>query len=184
MIKAKVTTKDHMAQLKESLDKIMKLDVLVGIPAEKSSRSGEPINNAELLFVQSHGSPMRHIPARPVIEPAIEAEGNKELITVEMGQAITAVLELKPDAARLHLERAGQQGENASRSWFTDPRNNWQPNALPTVREKLAKKYKSQIGQTKAMARYLAGESDMITVLVDSGQMRQAITHVVRNGND
>lgn len=46
---------DRTKELMENLAKLATLDVLVGIPEEKSSRPGEQITNAELAFIHSKG---------------------------------------------------------------------------------------------------------------------------------
>jgi hypothetical protein len=91
------------------------------------------VNNAELLFIFSKGSPLNHQPAREVIEPAIKAEGNKEAIAHEIAEATRAKLAGDNAEATIRLKRAGIAGVNASKGWFKDPRNNWAPNAPRTV---------------------------------------------------
>lgn len=91
---------------------------------------------AHALYIQSHGSALMSQPPRPVIEPAIEARGNKEPIVGEMKQAAKAALDGKAGESTRHLRLAGMLGQNAARSWFTDPRNNWAPNASSTIRRK------------------------------------------------
>ena len=131
-------------------------DVLVGIPESNSSRKGGEINNAELLFIFTNGSPLRGQPPRVVIEAAIEADPTKGLIAKELGA--TCVSALNGDEAGMiaHLDRAGTIGESASKRWFTDPRNGWAPNKPSTIKAK---------------------GSD--TPGIDTGQMRRAMTHVV-----
>lgn len=131
-----------------------KMDVLVGIPEEKASRNAPDVNNAELMYIHTNGSPMKRIPARPVIEPAIEA--NRPAIVNELQQAMAAVLAEDPAQALQHLNAAGMVGRNASIRWFTDPRNGWPPNAPSTIARK---------------------GSDQ--PLIDTGQLRRAITYVV-----
>ena len=58
-----------------------------------------------------------------------------------------------------HLDRAGTIAESASKRWFTDPRNGWEPNASSTIRAKGSE-----------------------TPGIDTGQMRRAITHIVEAG--
>ena len=77
-----------LAQLKKDLERLSKSDVLVGIPASAAARKKGPINNASLLFIHSKGSPLKHIPARPVLEPAIQA--NRALITPQLAMAARA----------------------------------------------------------------------------------------------
>jgi hypothetical protein len=56
-------------------------------------------------------------PARPVIEPAIVAEGNKEAIAAELAAAAKATLDGKPDVALVRLKRAGMAGQGAKRDY-------------------------------------------------------------------
>lgn len=146
-----------LIELAKALDRIKHSDVLVGIPAEKTQRRKETINNASLLFVHTHGSPLRGIPPRPVLEPAIPA--NKALINPHMAKAAAAMQKGDPNTAERELRLAGTAAANAAKRWFTDPRNNWAPNAPSTIKAK---------------------KSDQ--PLIDTGQLRRAITFVVRTG--
>jgi hypothetical protein len=145
------------AEVRKALDAIAKMEVLVGIPQEKDSRRGQKIGNAALLFIFSNGSPLRNIPPRPVIQPAIEAEGNKQAIAEELQQAASAHFEKDPTKAIRFLKRAGTTGANVSKAWFTDARNGWAPNHPATIRRK-----KSSVPG------------------IDTGAMRRSITWVVR----
>jgi hypothetical protein len=147
-----------MPKLAEALKKLQKAAVYVGIPADRSLRTGDDVTNAQLLYTHTHGSPLQNIPARPVIEPAIAAEDNAARISAELKQAAQSALASDTEAMHLHLEKAGQLGENAAKRWFTDPRNNWAPNAPATVEEK---------GSDKP--------------LIDTGELRRSITHVVKD---
>lgn len=117
----------------------------------------DDLNNAELLYLFSKGSLPQHIPARPVIEPAIVAKGNKEAIAYELSEASRATLSGDSNEARRRLKRAGVAGSNAAKKWFTDPRNGWAPNAPKTIALK---------GSDKPG--------------IDTGAMRQAITSVTK----
>jgi hypothetical protein len=112
------------------------MEVLVGIPPATTIRRGDKINNASLCYILTHGSAIRHIPATPIIEPAIEAAGNREAIAAELKKAASAILDGNPTQAKISLRRAGQVGANAAFAWFKDPRNNWPPNAPSTIRWK------------------------------------------------
>jgi len=139
----------------EGLKNISKLEVLVGVPAEKASRKGDKINNAEIMYIQTNGSPLRGIPARPVIEPAIEDD--KQAISAELSEAAKSMLDGKRDETIRHLKRAGMEGANAARAWFVSAKNNWAPNAPSTIRRK---------GSDKP--------------LIDTSEMRKSITFVVK----
>lgn len=115
------------------------------------------INNAELLFIHEHGSPIKHIPARPVLLPAVSADGNRQAIAHELAGSVQASLVGDKEGAKKGMLRTALAGQNAVRKWFTDPRNAWAPNAPSTIRRK---------------------KSDR--PLIDTGALRAAIVGVVR----
>lgn len=178
-----VARKNNSKRVMEAVAQIGKKQVYVGIPAsDVGSRkptllrlAGETPGivakadlmraakatptNAELMFIHSKGSPLKGIPARPVIEPAIVADGNKQPITAELGAAAKATLDGDAAGATTHLKRAGMAGQRVSQKWFTDPRNNWAPNAPSTIAAK---------GSDKP--------------LIDQGALRAALTYVVKEG--
>jgi len=185
---AKVEVKSDKTQnIEKALRFLLSKDVLVGIPQEKSSRpEDETITNAELAFIHSngirersmradmakdvqekgyhealdmyiysHGSPLWQSPPRPIIEPAIEDD--KEVISELMGEASTAALDGNIQKANQKLQQAGLEGQAASQDWFDNPKNKWAPNSPRTVEEK---------GSDKP--------------LIDTGELRKAITYVIR----
>ena len=191
MVKGKVTLKQtgDISFLKKIVAELANKEVLVGIPQENSSREiGDTINNAELLYIQSHGvrskqmrqemdksiskgmkysaahslyvkthgSPMLNIPPRPVLEPSIEA--NKQVIAKQIAIASTAAMENNPHLMEEALNKAGMIATSAAQGWFENPANNWQQNAKSTIKKK---------GSNQP--------------LVDTGEMRKAITYVLRD---
>ena len=178
-----------LEKIKADLLELSRMDVLVGIPQEASSREDGPINNAELLYIhsngirrraminemqpeldkgtpysvahqmyiQAHGSPLWASPPRPVIEPAIAAAGNKEKIAEQMAKVAQLVMKGQGAAAKRQLRMVGILGANIAKAWFTDPRNNWAPNAPATIKAK-----------------------ESARPLIDKAVLRRAITFVVR----
>lgn len=143
----------------DATELLRKNRVYVGIPEKKSTRKNkEPINNAQLLFIHTNGSPLKHIPARPVVEPAIEASDNKASINRGMKIAAEAALDGKPQQVKQGLRLAGMDAQSRVKAWFTDPRNGWAPNAPGTIRRKKSDK-----------------------PLIDTAQMRNAIVYVLRD---
>jgi len=167
VIKTVDNTKEFRKAVREAIDK----RVLVGIPEKGSARNTQAtakrmkikgrINNAQLCYIHTHGSPMHGIPARPIIEPALEAADNKARTAMILGNAARALFKAQPAQAKLHLHQAGLFASSAVKRWFTDSRNNWAPNA-PSV---AAHKRKNKPG--------------VIRPLIDTGQLRNAITYVV-----
>lgn len=115
------------------------------------------VTNAELLFIHTKGSKLKGIPPRPVIEPAIAAEGNKEAISNELNKSIKAMLDGDRAEAIRRMQRTALAGQNAARKWFTDGRNNWKENAQSTIDRK---------GSNKP--------------LIDTGALRNSIVGIVR----
>jgi hypothetical protein len=148
---------------------------------------GQSYSAAHQLYVSAHGSPLYRVPPRPIIEPAIEAEGNKEPIAEELGAAAKAVLDRKPAEAKRHLTKAGMLGQNAARGWFTDPRNEWPPLAWRTLLRKM-KRTKGMKRVRQALIRYVHEEGlDLAQYsalsnrpLIDTGELRRSITYVVK----
>lgn len=186
---SKVTTGvDKTNEIKKLLDGLARKQVFVGIPegGERVEEPGQAITNAQLLYVhthgvrqkamrdemnpkvesgemtyskayelwlQTHGSPLWHSPPRPVLEPAIEH--NKEAIAKQLRRVSEVALEGGDPTPELH--KAGMMGQNFARDWFTNPANGWPPNSPATVKRK---------GSDKP--------------LIDTGELRKAITYVVK----
>jgi hypothetical protein len=115
------------------------------------------VTNAQALRIFTLGSSLNNQPARPVIEPAIQAKGNKERIVAEIALATKSFTEGRIYQADQHLDRAGRIARDAAKDWFFDTRNGWPENSASTV----AKKGFDQPG-------------------IDSTAMRNAITFVRR----
>lgn len=122
-----------------------------------ASAAASDVTNAELLFIHTNGSQLRHIPARPVIQPAIALPENKKAISNEISASVKANLSGDKELASKKMMRAALAGQNAARKFFTDPRNNWAPNAPSTIAAK---------GSDRP--------------LIDTGALRAAIVGVVR----
>lgn len=174
------STNKGQLELLKSIGLLTKTKILVGIPATTAAERQadllkllyktkgkkkrkqitasilSTVNNAELLYIFSHGSPLKHIPARPVLEAALEDEVNQKLLMEPLLKAAQAALDGKEKQVELWLGRAGQLAENLCKAWFTNPKNGWAPNALSTIRRK---------------GSSVAG--------IDTGEMRKSITHIL-----
>ena len=155
-----VTKKSNLKQLEANIKRLEQTDVLVGIPRSTNIRTNiTGINNASLLYLHTHGSALQNIPARPVIEPAINAPDNKAMITEQLTLAAKLMLEGNYAQASNQFKTVGILAQNIVRGWFFDPRNNWAPNSPSTIAAK---------GSDRP--------------LIDTGILHGSITFVVREG--
>ena len=86
--------------------------VQVGLPSNASPR------NRMILAIQEHGSPIMHIPPRPVVQLALAQEG----LRVEMGEKLLASCEAafqgNLSGTQAGLEEAGQRGADGIREYI------------------------------------------------------------------
>ena len=125
---------------------------------EESIKKGKTYGKALQMYIKEHGSPLWHVPPRPIIEPAIEDEVNREIIVDDLKKAAEAALDRDERKTRDELTKAGLDAQNMVRDWFENPKNEWPPNAEATIKQK---------------------GSDM--PLIDTGELRKSITYVIRN---
>jgi hypothetical protein len=140
--------------------------MLLGMAAKTNSKKKKAylqksalgdVTNAELLFIHTNGSPINKIPARPVLQPAINADGNKQKIAKEISGSVKLSLAGDAEGAKKKMLRAALQGQNCARAWFTDARNGWAPNKPATIARK---------GSDRP--------------LIDTGALRASIVGIVR----
>ena len=117
---------------------------------------GMKYSQAHTLYIREHGSPMMSIPPRPVLQPAIE--DRKPEISMVLADAGRAALLNDVAVYEANLNKAGMVAASAAQGWFENPQNDWPPNSPRTIRRK---------------------GSDQ--PLVDTGEMRKAITYIVRD---
>jgi hypothetical protein len=203
MVKATIVTSQSgdIDAFNATVGTLQNTAVYVGIPEAGTGRKRDTIGphqkayvtNAGLLYIHTNGSQLRHIPARPVIEPAIEA--NRLRIESLLHQAATLALDGKKREANHKVKMCGQFASNAAKAWFTDPRNGWAQNAPDTIRRKLSKLKRKGVKANKKwlnartlvnlvpqyMPLYGTTALDSInTPLIDTAQLRRAITYVTK----
>ena len=93
-----------------ALKKLKETKVKVGLPASAGGRL------SFILAVQEHGSPIMHIPSRPVIAPALARPETRQAMAEEMQNALQAAWEGKDP--RDALEAAGQAGADGIRAYI------------------------------------------------------------------
>jgi hypothetical protein len=158
-----IETKSNTAQFRKALEGLLKREVLVGIPAANAARDPEPgekavATNALLGYVHEYGSPAKNIPARPFLHPGI-ANARAD-IEVHMKKAGQLALAGKSDEIGQELEKVGLIAQVSVQKKITDgPFEPLKPATLAARRRR---------GRT--------GDRP----LLDTGQLRRAITYVVR----
>lgn len=165
-----VTVIDNMAQLVEGIRLLGTLHPMVGIPEDKTDRdeddpqhdshkSGEQsIGNAALLYIHDQGAPEVGIPQREVMRPGVKnATPEIEHRLVLAGKA---ALDGKPQSVRNQMAAAGQAGASAVKAMIN---SNVQP---PLAEGTLEARKRRGVKRTNT--------------LVDTAQMRNAVTYVVR----
>lgn len=153
-------TADFTKDFQKVIGKFRNDVVLVGIPEDENSRGdGDPIGNAALLAINNFGSPANNIPARPVMTIGIrEAQG-------EIAEQFKAAARQALSGAAAALSRAYQRaGIIASTS--------------------IKKVINEQLGidppsEATLKRREIAGFKGTKALIV-TGQMRNAITYVVK----
>lgn len=185
---------NKLPKAKASFAQLSKQDVLVGVPREDDARTTPPgeksgMNNATIAYIQDNGSPAANIPARPFMEPGIEAV--KPQIVSRFKGAARDVLSLKgnpPERIDKTLHAVGMIAQSSIRA--TIGKGIPPPLAPSTVasrfrargtksRRKGEIKYLDMIadGADPADAQSEAG----IIPLVNTGQLRNSINYVIRD---
>ncbi|MBD2816342.1 hypothetical protein ID850_16710 [Xenorhabdus sp. Flor] len=160
-------TKDNAAAVLSALNRLTKMDVLVGIPASNANRSeGEKLNNAEIGYLQSTGGTVKlggktvTLPPRPFLELGIE--DTKPVTTDHLKAAAEYAIAGKFEAAHRELERAGMVAANEAKKVISDG-DRLHPLSESTLQRRKAKD--------------MPGEKP----LYDTGILLKSITYAVRN---
>lgn len=161
MTKTRVTvTSDFTKQFNDIISKFKRDAVLVGIPEDgKEREKDDPINNATLLAINNFGSPANNIPARPVM--AIGIRNAQDAIVEQFKQGAKLALSEGLSALSIVYNRIGIIASNSVKKAI----NSQEDIAAPSDATLAARKAVGFKG-TKA--------------LIVTGQMRNAITYVVK----
>lgn len=153
---------DKTQQIFKGISELAETRVLAGVPAEKGVRTGEgdegPINNAQLMYIHENGAPEANIPARPVVVPGIKSEQSG--IRAALAAAGARALSGDITGMRKAFNAAGILAQNGMRKRITEG---------PFV----------ALSERTLAARRAAGfKGDK--PLIRSGQLRRALTYVIR----
>lgn len=155
-------TIDRVPQIARSLRALAEQRVMVGVPGDKAGRKPEagegPINNAALMKIHEDGAPEVNIPARPVVGPTIK--DSKATILAGLELAGDKALTGDTPGMMKALNALGLTMQNRMRKKITD--GPFDPLSERTLAARRAK------GRTGTKP------------LIDTGQLRRALTYVIR----
>ena len=158
-------SRDNMKTLTAAMSTLEQNQVLVGIPAEKAPRTSEEakargtkINNAAIGYIMEFGSPTQNIPARSFLMPGIKNANDG--ISVRMTKAAQGALDGKPDEVKNNLNAVGII-------------------AASSVKMKISSNIPPPLAASTLAARRRRGRTGTRT-LVDTGQLRNSISYVIR----
>ena len=155
--------KDNFKAVERAIKQLVDRRIMVGVPAKEALRRPEPgqtqtVNNAMLAYLHENGCPASNLPARPFLKPAIEA--SKVLIKDRLKAAAVDGLKGRVSAVDQAMHALGLAVSLAVKLKInTGP---FQPLSERTI------------AQRRARGRY--GDKP----LIDTGQLRNAITYVLR----
>lgn len=127
---------DFFNYLQNALDKISKYRLELGVFTGKTRRKVQVgMTNAELMFVHENGSPLRNIPARPVLQMTIDY-ANQNLISKTVDKCIDLILNGKENEVETELNRLAIKIENYARKIIYSNDGRLAPNAPSTIARK------------------------------------------------
>lgn len=131
---------DIFDSLKSDMSKLEHYTFELGIFEDTTRRNdkvtvGIGLTNAEILFINENGSPVRHIPARPVLKYTIEY-AQKNIFPQTLNKCIDLILNGQSDKVELELNKSALKVEKYARKMIYDYDSRFAPNAASTIAAK------------------------------------------------
>lgn len=173
---------DKLAAVVKSINALTGKDVLVGIPDTTTERKPDedadqgPMTNATLGYIHEYGSPANNIPARPFLIPGVKDA--REDTEKRLKKAAQMALDGNLGGVDAQLSMAGQEARDSVKAKINS--GDFIPLADATLR---ARARRGRKGAAAELASRRAGNSpgtDLAKPLIDTGQLRNSITYVVR----
>lgn len=130
--------RDIAQQLINPFNILSKFRLEIGVFTLKTKRKIQiGITNAELMFIHENGSPIRHIPARPVLQMTIDYV-NQNLLQNVIDKCVTIILDKNANEQliRQELEKLAIKIENYARKLIYSNDGRLAPNAPSVARAK------------------------------------------------
>lgn len=155
-------TLDKVPEISKAIENLATTRVMIGVPGDNADRNSDEdsgtINNAALMKIHEDGAPEANIPARPVVHPTIRA--NSDQIAASMKKAGMFALDGNDEGVDRQMNSTGIMMQNAMRRKITT--GPFAPLSERTLAARRAKGHKS------------------VKPLIDTGQLRRALTYVIR----
>ena len=171
-------TIDNVAKILASVQELVGKQVMVGIPVTKAEReegNTEPLNNAQLGYIHEYGAPASNIPARPFLNPGIVR--TQQSINNHLKKAAEAAMDGNLEKVDVELNATGLIAQAGARYEISS--GEFAPLSMETIKTQARRGRK---GGQKFLEQIQIGppESGLLKPLIDTGQLRNSITYVIR----
>ena len=124
----------------EKLNSLPSYEIEIGVISADTNRKEKVrvgVTNAELMFIHENGSPLQHIPARPVLRMTIDYT-NKNLLDKAINKSLAAYMEsnFNIEAFELELKKLCMRMESYARKIIYSNDGRLAPNAPSTIAKK------------------------------------------------
>ena len=124
----------------EKLNSLPSYEIEIGVISADTNRKEKVrvgVTNAELMFIHENGSPLQHIPARPVLQMTIDY-ANKNLLDKAINKSLAAYMEsnFNIEAFELELKKLCMRMESYARKIIYSNDGRLAPNAPSTIAKK------------------------------------------------
>lgn len=178
---------DKVGEIVKGINALVKRDVLVGIPDTTTERREDedqgPMTNAALGYIHEFGSPDANIPARPFLIPGIREA--QDQVTARLKKAADAALEGEPGKVTAQLNAAGIVASAEVKTRINS--GDFEPLSDATLAARARRKVGGGVGVRKGAKLELASRAagnapstEFAKPLIDTGQLRNSVTYVVR----
>ena len=176
-----VVVLDRAAQVAAGINLLATTRLMVGVPADRSSRS-DGVSNADLAYIHNNGAPEVGIPPRPHLEPGIRRVQGQ---TVEgLRRAAQLALEGRPDAVERQLNVIGLRAVSSIRQVIVEdiPPPLKYATVMGRIRRRASKSWRAE-RRAAVRANVEAGAAPgagLFTALLDTGAYMRSISYVIR----
>jgi hypothetical protein len=189
VVKSVTVVKDNVGKVFKAIEDLVGKQVLIGIPdSGQNNRDEGPLNNATIGYLMETGIPSRNVPARPFLVPGVHKSRAQSLYQLKAAAAAA----LSGDKAKMMqgLNRAGIAASNEVKHTIN---SNIPPPLSPaTIRNRHRGRETKRRESEQVYADLVhkgvdpgAAQNEVgIVALVNTGQLRNSITYVVRDVKD